>query len=83
MSRLNLTIDDDTDRRLEQHARRAGTRAASFARLLIREALDRREMIERRRRLAADYAADRDDAVALLREMETAQFGYGGEEDEI
>jgi hypothetical protein len=83
MSRINLTLDADTDHRLEQHARRAGLRITSFARQLIREALDRREQAARRRKLAADYAADREDATALLREMETAQYGYGGEEDEV
>lgn len=82
MSRLNMTLDDDTDHRLERHARRAGLRVASFARELLREALDRRELAERRRKLAADYAADRADAAALLQELETIQYGYGGEEDE-
>ena len=77
-----MTLDDDTERRLELHARRAGARVASFARELLREALDRREAAERRRRLAADYAADRADATALLAELETTQYGYGGEEDE-
>ena len=82
MSRLNLTLDPDTDARLEMHARKDGKRVAALARELIRESLDRRERAARKRKLAADYAADRPDAALLLREMEAAQYGYGGEEDE-
>ena len=81
MSRLNLTLDSDTDARLEKHAKRDGKRVAALARELIRESLDRRERAEKRRKLALDYASDRPDAAILLREMEAAQYGYGGEED--
>lgn len=82
MSRLNLTLDPDTERRLRRYAREKGAQIATSARSLLREALDRIEALDRRRRLAADYAAGRPDAELLLREMETTQYGYGDGEEE-
>jgi metal-responsive CopG/Arc/MetJ family transcriptional regulator len=82
MERLNLTLDDDTARTLERHARRAGTRRASLARALLREALARRDALERRRKLAADYAADRDDAADLLADLEGGQLELIDEESQ-
>jgi predicted transcriptional regulator len=74
MSRLNLTLDDDTSTALQRHARRHHQPRAALARELIREALGQREALERRRRLASDYAAGRADAAALLSDLETAQL---------
>jgi hypothetical protein len=74
MARLNLTLDPDTSSRLDRHARRAGTRRASLARELLREALARREALERRRQLAADYTAGRADARKVLADFEAAQL---------
>jgi hypothetical protein len=82
MQRLNLTLDDDTSMRLERHAKRAGARRATLARELLREALVRRETEERRRKLAADYAAGRRDAAALLEDHEIAQDEVIGDEGE-
>ena len=42
-----------------------------MARTLLREALDRREAAERRRKLAADYAAERGE---LLRDLERGEL---------
>lgn len=74
MARLNLTLDADTFSRLVRHARDAGARRASLARTLLREALERREALARRRKLAADYAADRDDVRAALEELEPGEL---------
>jgi hypothetical protein len=41
----------------------------------MREALDSREAAGRRRKLALDYAGQRDDTRALLRELEAGEFG--------
>ena len=74
MARLTLILDDATAQRLTLRARVHRQRVTTLARELIREALDLREKAESRRRLAADYAADREDAAALLQEIEAAQF---------
>ena len=74
MARLNLTLDEDTFRRLDQHTKRSGKPRATLARELLREGLAHRETLERRRRLAADYAAGRQDARLLLRELEAGQL---------
>jgi len=60
--------------RLEKHARQAGTRRATLARKLLREAIARREAAERQRKLAADYAAERGSTRELLRELEAGQL---------
>lgn len=74
MERLNLTLDESTSGALARHARREGKPRAALARELIREAIARREAIERQRKLARDYAAGRSDAEELLSEMEAAQL---------
>lgn len=74
MARLNLTLDEDTFRTLERHTRRSGKRLAALAKEILREGLAQREAAERRRRLAADYAAGRGDARALLKDLESAQL---------
>jgi hypothetical protein len=74
MSRLNLTLDDVTFRRLGEHAKKGGGRRTALARQLVREGLDRRDALDRRKRLAADYAAGRADARELLKDFETAQL---------
>jgi hypothetical protein len=70
MSRLNLTLDRDTSERLERHAKKTGVAKASLARQVLREGLERREARERARKLAADYAAGRADARAILDDFE-------------
>ena len=81
MGRLNLTLDSDTEGRLSRHAKKAGAQKASFARALLREALERRERMQRRRKIAEDYSAGRADAKALLGEMEAAQLELLDEEE--
>jgi hypothetical protein len=74
MARLNLTLDEETYRRLEKHARKARSKRATFAKTLIGEALERREAIQRRRKLASDYDADRANRIELLRDLEAGQL---------
>ena len=74
MERLNLTLDADTSGSLARHARSEGKPRATLARELIREALAGREALARRRKLAADYLAGRDDARDLLADLESAQL---------
>ena len=81
MSRLNLTLDADTSKWLDKHARTVRAPRATLARQLLREALARRESLERRRKLAADYAAGRKDQAQLLAELEGAQLDDADELD--
>jgi len=81
MARLNLTLDDDTFRRLDRHIKRAGKPRAALARELLCEALAQREAAERRKQLAADYAAGRGAARALLRDLEAGQLDLMDDED--
>ena len=81
MSRLNLTLDDDTATQLEGYAKKLGKPQARLARELLREGLSRRAAQERRRQLAEDYAADREDVEELLGELEGLQNDLLGEED--
>ena len=81
MGRLNLTLDDDTLSWLTRTAKRVGRRRATVAREILREGLARREALERARKLAADYAAGRPDARALLDELEAGQLDVLGDED--
>lgn len=74
MGRLDLTLDPDTLSWLEKHASRAKVAVASLARELLREAVSRRESLARRRKLAADYSAGRDDVKELLEELEAPQL---------
>jgi plasmid stability protein len=74
MARLNLTLDDDTLRRLDRHTRKSGQPRAALARELLREALAQREAGERRKQLAADYAAGRGDGRAVLADWEAGQL---------
>lgn len=76
MARLNLTLDEDTYRRLSRHARIARTPRSAAARKLLSDALDRLEANERARALAAAYIADRQDpeARSLLEELESGQL---------
>lgn len=74
MARLNLTLEDDTFDRLERRAIDQGKARAAIARELLIGALDRLARQERQERLARDYAADRDDAAAILAEHETGQL---------
>jgi hypothetical protein len=74
MGRLRLTLDDGTSGALARYGRRKGKPRATLARELIREAIARREVLERERKLARDYAAGRSDARQLLRELEAAQL---------
>jgi plasmid stability protein len=81
MSRLNLTLDVDTDARLERHAAEVGSPRAAVAREILREGLERRERLRFRKQLAEAYAAGRKDARALLKELEPGQLELMGDED--
>lgn len=82
MARLNLTLDGDTFDTLRRDARKAKTRVATYARQLLREAIAHRDQQERRRRWAQAYRADRQDATALLRDLERGQLEIMGDEDD-
>ena len=74
MTRVNLTLDEDTSRELDRHRKRLGKPRATVARELLREALAGRAAAERRRQLAADYSAGRGDARTALKDLESAQL---------
>lgn len=61
--------------------RREGRRAA-VAREILDESIARCEAREKKKRLAADYAAGREDAHRLLDEMEAGQLDLLSDEDD-
>ncbi|MGQ0504358.1 MAG: hypothetical protein ACT4TC_03490 [Myxococcaceae bacterium] len=81
MTRVNLTLDKDTFGLLQRHARRERVPSATAARQLIREALSRRQEDERRKKLAADYAAGSGDDRELLSKLESLQIEVIGDEE--
>jgi len=81
MARVNLTLDAQTHAKLAKRAKQLRKGQASVARALIQEALARQELVERRRRLARDYAAGRPDAPKLLAELERGQLELLDDED--
>lgn len=81
MARVNLTLDEATFRELDRHIKRTGKARATIVRELLREGLARRAAAERRKRLAADYAAGRSDARAILKDLESAQLELMDDEE--
>jgi len=81
MARVNLTLDEETFAELDRHTKLLGKPRAALARDLLHEALASRRAAERRRQLAADYAAGREDARALLRDLESAQLELMDDEE--
>jgi DNA-binding FadR family transcriptional regulator len=81
MERLNLTLDPGTSGALARHAQKAGKPRATLARELIREAITRRDALDRQRKLARDYAAGRGDAREVLAELEAAQLDLLGDDE--
>ena len=81
MARLNMTLDDDTYTALKRYAKKQGAPQATVARRLLAEALARKRAAELQRKLAADYAAEREGTEKLLAEMEGSQLDWF--EDEI
>jgi hypothetical protein len=73
MARLNMTLDQDTQSTLLRYAKRLKVPVATFARTLLREGLAHREALERKRKLAKDYAEGREDATSLLLELSELQ----------
>jgi hypothetical protein len=74
MPRLSLTLDAGTASRLEAYARRRGIQPATMATDFIREALNRYEAAVKRTKLAAGYAADRDETRRLLQDFEAGEL---------
>jgi len=81
MARVNLTLDKETFAELDRHTKLLGKPRATLARELLHEALASRRAASRRRQLAADYAAGREDARALLRDLESAQLELMDDEE--
>lgn len=80
MARVNLTLDPVTYEKLSRHAKASKAARASMARTLLREALEHRDELERRKKLAQDYASGRNDVRALLAELEDPQLELLGDE---
>ena len=76
-----MTLDEATFRDLDRHTRRVGKPRAAIVRELVREGLARRAAADRRKRLAADYAAGGGDARAVLKALERAQLELMDDED--
>jgi hypothetical protein len=74
MSRLNLTLDSDTYDSLDRYAQRHKRALSAVARELLKEALGRRQLLEKQRKLARDYSDGRADASELLADLERAQL---------
>lgn len=74
MARINLTLDESTYLAIVQHASRRRIPCARAAKELLAEGLAHRAAVERRRKLAKDYAAGRKDARGLLEDLELAQL---------
>ncbi len=81
MARVNLTLDEETFRRLDRHTKRLGKPRATVVLEILRDGLARQEAAERRKRLTADYAAGRRDARALLKDLEGGQLELMDDED--
>lgn len=81
MSRLNLTLDDDTFEAVQRDARKHGVPVATHARLLLREALTQRERSETRRLWARAYAEGTTDARELAEDWEPGALELMGDEE--
>ena len=73
MSRLNLTLTDDTLRKLQRGAKARRVRVATYTRKLIEDALAGSERAAFLKKLASDYAKGRSDALELLKDLEAGQ----------
>ena len=82
MARVNLTLDRETFRELDAHAKRVGKPKARAATDLVRAGLERQQAAERRTRLVRDYAAQHADAGEALRDLEAGQLELLGDEDD-
>ena len=74
MARLNLTLDEGTLLELDRYRKQVGKPRARVAKELLQEGLERRRAAERRRKLAADYVADRSDVRSALSDLEAGQL---------
>lgn len=83
MARLNLTLDVDTYEALDKHARKLRRPRANVAKEILREGLARRDSLDRRKQIAADYACGRKDARSLLKELERHQLELVGDEGRV
>ena len=74
MARLNLTLDNDTENELREHASTLKVSVATLARALIVEAIGRRKRLAFEQRMAQDYAAQWADADCVDEALEAAQL---------
>jgi predicted DNA-binding protein len=82
MTRVNLTLDQESYERLGRYAKRLGRPQATVAGQLVREGLELLDAREQRQRLAKDYAAGRADAREVIAELESGQLEAMGEEED-
>jgi hypothetical protein len=80
MSRLNLTLDDDTFSAISRDARKQGVPVATHARRRLRDALARRARVEARKLWADAYAEGRGDGKAPLEDWEPGALEVLGDE---
>ncbi|MGC4120388.1 MAG: hypothetical protein QM765_38560 [Myxococcales bacterium] len=82
MARVNLTLDQVTFDKLSREAKACKAPPAAMARTLLREALERRGDLARRKKLAEDYSSGRDDARELLAELQDPQLELLSDEED-
>jgi predicted transcriptional regulator len=74
MTRLNVTLDQETYAALSRHAKLVRKPRANVAKEILAEGLARRNATAQRKKLAADYRAGRADARTLLKDFESPQL---------
>ncbi|HEY3446571.1 MAG TPA: hypothetical protein VGK67_09415 [Myxococcales bacterium] len=79
---MNLTLDRETFDKLSRHAKACKAPPSTVARTLLREALERREELARRKKLAEDYSSGRNDARELLAGLQVPQLELLGDEED-
>jgi hypothetical protein len=76
MTRLNMTLDLDTERALVRYARKLNLPMATAARQVLSEGLAHRDQLERQAKLARDYAEGAADAVEVLEDLSDVQHDW-------
>jgi hypothetical protein len=69
-----MTLDQETLKRLEEHAQGSGKARSAIARDLVIRGLDRIDRQAKLEKLARDYTQDRDELQSLLSDFEAGQL---------